>query len=165
MNLLVGRLGRAVGLKGEIELRVESDAPERFVVGAVVLDAQDRPLTIRAVRKRARDIVVAFEEVADRTGAEKLTGAELFIRPEQARELDADEYWDHDLIGCEVFTSSGGAVGRVTDVMHSPANDILVVADGEIEHLIPLVRDVIRSVEVGVRLVIEPIAGLLDEPR
>jgi 16S rRNA processing protein RimM len=84
------------------------------------------------------------------------------IPAEAARALDEDEYWDHDLIGCSVVTADGTAVGRVTDVLHQPASSILVV-QGEREHLIPLIRDVVRSVEPGTRITIDPLPGLLDD--
>jgi 16S rRNA processing protein RimM len=105
---------------------------------------------------------VAFEEVTDRTGAEALRGADLVVAAEHARALGPDEYWDHDLIGCSVDTIGGDEIGRVTDVLHAPANDVLVVAGPQREHLIPLISDVVKTVEPGRRITIDPIPGLLE---
>jgi 16S rRNA processing protein RimM len=154
----VGQLGRAVGLKGEVEVLVLSDAPDRFSPGSV-LKAETRTLTVRSVRKNKDRTVVAFEEITDRDGAEALKGAQLFIEAERARSLEADEYWDHDLIGCAVVTVDGREIGEVTDVLHQPAGELLVVG----KHLVPLIRDVVRSVEPRVRITIDPLPGLLDD--
>lgn len=150
-----------MGLRGEMDVAVGTDHPDRFAPGSVVYRG-DRALTVRTVRRQGDRTVVSFEEVTDRDGAEALTGAELTIPADQARALDEDEYWDHDLIGCSVVTSDGEVVGEVTDVLHQPANSVLVVA-GEREVLVPLIKDVVREVVVGERIVIDPLPGLLSD--
>ena len=161
-DLVVGRLGRAVGLRGEIELTVVSDDPGRFATGSVVYAPGGRALTVRALRLRGARTIVAFEEVTTRTGAEELRGAELVIPHEQARSLEEGEYWDHDLVGCTVVTTEGREVGVVSDVLHQPANEVLVVDAEEGEVLVPLVAAVIRGVEPGRRITIEQMHGLID---
>ena len=163
-HLFVGRLGRAVGLKGEIEVAVQSDSPDRFAPGSVVLLRADlRPLTVRTMRTHRDRTIVSFEEVAERSAAERLTGAELVIDASQARVLEEAEYWDHDLIGCTVVTTDGTDVGEVIDVLHGGANEVIVVrTEGAGEQLVPLVRDVVRKIEPGVRITIEPMPGLLE---
>jgi 16S rRNA processing protein RimM len=158
--LVVGVVGRAVGLKGEVEVLVTSDAPDRFATGAEVVSGA-RALVVRSARTQRGRTVVAFDGIDDRAGAEALRGAELVIPAQAARELEADEYWDHDLIGCVVETMDGEEVGRVTDVLHQPSTSVLVVL-GEREYLVPLIRDVVRAVEPRRRIAIEPIPGLLD---
>jgi 16S rRNA processing protein RimM len=158
-HLLVGRIGRAVGLKGEVEVLVLSDAPQRFAVGShLLLGDAGRTVTIRSSRMQAGRTIVAFEAVEDRTAAERLTGAELRIEASAARRLDEGEFWDHDLVGCVVVTVDGVEVGEVSDVLHQPAGELLVVGD----HLIPLIRDVVREVITGRRITIDPLPGLLD---
>ena len=159
-HFTVGVIGRAVGLKGEVEVAVTSDAPDRFAPGSQLI-AGTRLLVVRSTRTQRDRMIVTFEGIDDRTRAEALRGAELMIPSEVARDLDADEYWDHDLIGCVVETLEGEEVGRVTDVLHQPSSSILVVR-GEREHLVPLIRHVIRSVEPRKRITIDPIPGLLD---
>ena len=158
--MTVGIVGRAVGLKGEVEVGVTSDAPERFAAGAQLFIGS-RALVVRSVRTQGDRTIVTFESVDDRTAAEALRGAELSIPVEAARDLDDDEYWDHDLIGCVVVTVDGDDVGVVTDVLHQPAGSVLMVR-GEREHLVPLIRDVVRVVEPRKRITIDPIPGLLD---
>jgi 16S rRNA processing protein RimM len=162
--LFVGRLGRAVGLRGEIEVAVESDAPDRFAVGSM-LTVRDtaRTLTVRTMRTHRDRTIVSFEEVGDRTAAETLRGVELVIDASEARALEGAEYWDHDLIGCTVVTTDGTTVGDVVDVLHTGPNEVLVIhGDANVEHLVPLVSDFVKHVEPGVRIEIEPIPGLLE---
>jgi 16S rRNA processing protein RimM len=143
---------------------VLSDDPSRFAAGSRLLAGeQQRPLTVSGVRRTGRRTIVRFEEVTDRTGAEALRGAELVVPVSAARTLQADEYWDHDLVGCEVFAADGTAIGVVSEVLHSPANDILVVRGETKEHLVPLIRDAVRSVEPGRRITIEPLPGLIED--
>lgn len=157
----MGRVGRAVGLKGEVEVTVLSDAPDRFSPGSA-LELDDRTLTIRSLRTQGQRTIVTFEDVADRTGAERLKGAELFIQPDQARPLEEGEFWDHDLIGCDVVTTGGDRVGEVTDVLHHGANEVLVLKSDMKEHLVPLVGHIVKHIEPRVRITIDPIEGLLD---
>jgi 16S rRNA processing protein RimM len=153
-----------VGLRGEVDVAITSDAPERFAIGAVVLLAADhRPLTVASRRRTGRGVIVSFEEVVDRNAAEALKGAELVISAGQARPLEEGEYWDHDLIGCEVITTDGRVIGRVEDVLHAAANDVLVVRGDRGEDLIPLTSNIVMDVRPRERITIEPIPGLLEE--
>jgi 16S rRNA processing protein RimM len=162
--LFVGRLGRAVGLKGEIEVAVESDAPDRFAVGSTLTLRDDgRTLTVRSMRTHRDRTIVTFDEVGDRNAAESLKGADLMIDASEARPLGEAEFWDHDLIGCEVVTTGDEIVGDVTEVLHAGANEVLVVrAQSGAEHLIPLIADVVRDVRPRERITIEPMPGLLE---
>jgi 16S rRNA processing protein RimM len=147
-----------------VEVVVHSDDPARFAPGSELLTADDlRPLIVRSLRRHRDRAVVAFKEVTDRTGAEALRGLDVVIPRERARTLEAGEFWDHDLIGSRVTVIGGEEVGVVTEVMHPPANDVLVVSGVSGEHLIPLVAAVVRSVDAAGRsIVIEPMPGLLD---
>jgi 16S rRNA processing protein RimM len=163
-ELAVGIVGRAVGLRGEVEVEVYSDDPARFARGSRLgLQGSEQPLTLAAVRRGRERTVVRFEEVTDRTGAQALRGAVLVVPSEAARALGPHEFWDHDLVGCEVVTATGEWVGTVAEVLHTPANDVLVVGGGSGEHLVPLIRDAVRSVEPRVRITLEPMPGLLGD--
>ncbi len=119
-------------------------------------------LTVKNVRKTRGRSVVTFDEISDRTAAEGLKGAELVIPAGQARPLDDDEYWDHDLLGSAVVTADGEEVGVVTDVLHQPSSELLLVDAGGKELLIPMVASIIKSVDRGRRITIDPPPGLLD---
>lgn len=163
-RLSVGVVRRAVGLRGEVEVVVMSDDPARFSSGSVVYTADaGTPLTIDRVRVHRERTIVSFRGVGDRTSAEALRGNELVVPREEARELGEGEYWDFELVGCTVQTVEGEHIGRVREVLHPPANEILVVGDAGREHLIPFIRDVVRAVDRSEgRIVIDPLPGLLD---
>ena len=159
----MGRLGRAVGLKGEIEVAVESDAPDRFAVGSTLtVRGSGRALTVRSTRTHRDRTIVTFDDVTDRNAAEALKGAELVIDASEARALEEAEFWDHDLVGCEVVTTDGARVGEVVDVLHAGSNEVLVVRGDGKEHLVPLIRDIVRDVQPRQRVTIDPMPGLLD---
>jgi 16S rRNA processing protein RimM len=125
-------------------------------------EASGRELTVRSIRRNRRGAVVALAEVTDREGAEALRGARLVVPAGEARALGPQEYWDHELIGCEVVTKEGRSVGRVTDVLHTPANDVLVAQGPGGEHLIAFVAGTVVSVEPGAKITIES-TGLLED--
>jgi len=140
-------------LRGEVEIAVESDNPQRFAPGSRF----DNGLVIATSRTHNGRTIVTFEGHADRNAAEALRGTALEIDPDEARPLDDDEHWDHDLIGCTVVTLDGDVIGVVDDVVQQPSGSLLQVG----KHLIPLVREIVTSVEAG-KIVIDPIPGLLD---
>ncbi len=160
--MVVGRVGRAVGLRGEVEVLIVSDHPDRFVPGSVVLTAADSmTLTVANVRSHGERTIVRFDEISDRTAAESLKGAELAIPAAAARALDENEYWDHDLVGSRVVDMIGTPIGTVTDVLHQPAHEVLLVEEGDRHLLIPLVGEIVKDVRDG-RITIDPPQGLLD---
>ncbi len=140
-------------MRGEVEITVDSDNPERFAVGSRF----NENLVIATSRNHNGRTIVSFEGVTDRDGAEALRGTVLTIAPDEARALEPGEHWDHDLIGRTVVTLDGTAVGVVDDVLQQPSGALLAVG----KHLIPLVSEIVRSIGEG-EIVIDPIPGLLD---
>lgn len=164
MQLIVGQVSGAHGLKGHVKLIVRTDDPELRFQPGVVLDT-DRPdlpaLTIAQVRGASGSWQVLFEEIADRTAAEGLRGTTLTIETEEWDD-DEESWYDADLKGLPAATPAGEALGTVVDVEHGPAQDLLVVrtpsgATVRVPFVTALVPDV--SAE-GV--VIDPPGGLFD---
>ena len=125
MRLVVGRIGRPHGVKGEVTVEVRTDSPEeRFVVGkALETDPADvGPLPITAQRWHKDRLLVRFEEVPDRTAAEQLRRSSVVDSAELPR-WTADEFHDHELIGLRVGTAKRWKVGRPAH-----AQDMLVVS-------------------------------------
>jgi 16S rRNA processing protein RimM len=174
MRVIVGRVGRPHGVRGDLVIGVRTDEPDlRFAVGAV-LDASQKPepagdqhtLTVARVRWHSGQLLVAFEGVTDRSAAGELTGSWLSVDSAQLpRTGDPDEFRDHELIGLCVRTPDGEQVGVVTDVLHH-GQDLLVIkrADGgDQECLVPFVKAIVPEVDVDAGLlVIDPPPGLLD---
>jgi len=167
VDLVVGRIGHAHGVKGEVSVEVRTDDPDRrFATGSVLATdpAERGPLTVERTRPHHGRLLVQFAEVNDRTAAETLRGTLLVVDSSSAGETGDDEWWDHDLIGLTAVTADGTTVGSVTDVVHVPGSPLLAVTtdDGR-EVLVPFVADIVPEVDVdGGRLVVEPPAGLLE---
>jgi 16S rRNA processing protein RimM len=167
MQLVVGRVGRAHGVRGDVLVDVRTDEPEeRFAAGSVlVTDPADAgPLTVADVRWHSGKLVVRFEGVEDRTGAERLRGLRLVIDSDDLEPVDdPDEFHDHQLVGLSAVSVSGAELGPVVDVVHSPAGDLLVLKHGGRERFVPFVREMVPTVDLtGGRVVIDPPEGLLE---
>jgi 16S rRNA processing protein RimM len=167
VQLVVGRIARAHGIGGEVAVEVRTDSPElRFAPGAVLdTDPAERgPLTIERARWHSGRLLVSFAEVVDRTGAESLRNTLLVADSSTSPAVDDDEFWDHDLIDLAVVTVDGAELGAISDVVHPPGADLLVVRrpDGG-ELLVPFVREIVPTVDLQARrVVVDPPDGLLD---
>lgn len=130
MQVTVGRIGRAHGVRGDVVVGVRTDEPElRFAAGSK-LDTDPAavgPLTVAAARWHNSELIVRFAGVQDRTAAEALRGTWLSVDSATLAPLpDPDEFRDHDLIGLAVRTADGRPVGEVADVLHH-GQDLLVI--------------------------------------
>jgi 16S rRNA processing protein RimM len=166
-TVVVGRVTRAHGVKGEVAVLVLSEVPERFAPGAVVHLEGGGPLTIESSRPHRGRLLVKFREVADRDAAEALRSRVLVVPESASPELPEGSWWDHQLVGCHVITESGRSLGEVREVIHTPANDVWSAVVGETETLVPALREVVVSVDVAARrIVVRDIPGLTapDDP-
>lgn len=167
MDLVVGRIGHAHGVKGEVSVEVRTDDPDRrFAPGSVlVTDPPDKgPLTVAAARPHHGRLLVAFEGYADRTAAETLRGTLLVVDAATAGETEDGEWWDHDLVGLAAVTTGGVALGAIADVIHVPGPPLLSIVDDDgREVLVPFVAEIVPEVDVAAgRIVVAPPPGLLD---
>jgi 16S rRNA processing protein RimM len=163
--VLVGRVARAHGNRGQVIVNLDTDFPdERFRVGAVVMVG---PLAtaraIREVRFHQGRPIIALEGIETMTEAEALAGAELKVPAAAAGALPEHTYYHYHLIGCEVTDRSGKAIGPVTGVEGTMEMSRLVVAGSHGEVLIPLVAEICTEIDVaGRRIVVNPPDGLLE---
>ncbi|TQK75416.1 ribosome maturation factor RimM [Rarobacter incanus] len=166
MELIVARIDRAQGLRGEVAITVRTDDPDRRFVPGRALRVERAPLkslTIAAARTYKGRWYLRFDEVSDRDGAEQLRGAVLSADIEALDDGgDEDAWYPHELIGLRVERVDGRQVGTVTGLEHMPAQDLLVVREPGGSSLIPLVRQIVPIVDTaGGRVVIDPPGGLL----
>ena len=167
-RLTVGRIGKPQGIRGEVTVEVRTDAPDvRFAVGAVLLtDPEERgPLTVEATRDQNGRLVIAFEGVPDRNAAEQLRNTMLLVDAADVPPSDdPDEFHDTQLMGLSAELTDGTPLGEISDVLHLPHGDVIVVRREEgAEVLVPFVKAIVPDVDVaGGRLVVDPPAGLLD---
>ena len=167
MQLVVGRIARAHGVGGEVSVEVRTDSPDlRFQPGAILeTEPADRgPLTVERARWHSGRMLVAFTGVSDRTAAEGLRNTLLVVDSASSPAVDEDEYWDHQLLDLAAVGTDGSRLGTVTDVLHPPGGDLLVVRrpDGG-ELLVPFVREIVPTVDLEARtVVVDPPDGLLE---
>ncbi|WP_083527886.1 ribosome maturation factor RimM [Curtobacterium ammoniigenes] len=172
-QLRVGRLTKAHGLKGGIKLELYTDDPDRrFVPGATFsLQVPDdspwagRTIVLDELRWYNGHPVAFFRDVPDRTVAESLIKAILWIDHDESEQTGDDDAWyDHQLVGLRVLRD-GVEVGVVARVDHLPAHDLLAVADADREVLVPFVRAIVPTVDVAAGSVtITPPMGLFEDP-
>lgn len=166
--IVVGRIGRPQGIKGEVTVEVRTDDPDdRFASGRVLQTepAERGPLTVDSSRMQGKYLVVAFAGLQDRNQAELLRDTLLLIDVADLPPLaEEDEYYDTQLIGLAAHLADGTELGEVTDVLHLPGGDVLVVRRPHgAEALIPFVKAIVPAVDLGSgTVVIEPPEGLLD---
>ncbi|HRA76029.1 MAG TPA: ribosome maturation factor RimM [Propionicimonas sp.] len=165
IDVLVGRVGRAHGLRGEVTVMPTTDSPEqRFAPGSLVRSGAGAELRVRSCRWQSGTLVLGFEGAADRSAAEALRGTELWALADDVADVDDDEYHDTSLIGLAVVDPEGVPLGTVTRVLHLPAQDVLAVATPVGERLVPFVADLVPEVDVVAgRVVVRPIPGLLED--
>ena len=160
-TVVVGRITRPHGLKGELSVLVLSEVDGRFAEGALVYLEDGRALTVESARRHRSGLLVKFREVPDRTAAERLARTVLVVPESASPELPDGSWWDHQLVGCEVVTESGRSLGTVREVIHTAANDVWSAVSGDRETLIPALKDVVVSVDTaGKRIVVRGVPGL-----
>ncbi|MGW5438239.1 ribosome maturation factor RimM [Nocardia asteroides] len=172
MELVVGRVAKSHGVRGELVVEVRTDEPElRFAPGVVLhgkmpKSAAIRDYTVKSVREHSGRLLVFVEEITDRTAADALRGMLFVVDSESLPPSDdEDAFYDHELEGLRVEFGDGTAVGTVTEVLHSAAGELLSVraADDGREILIPFVTAIVPTVSIADGLVvIDPPEGLLD---
>ena len=153
MRVVVGRIGRAHGIRGELTVEVRTDAPEErfspgaslFCVGRAGLPEQ---VVVRDHRWQSGRLVLRLAGVSDRTAAEALRGA-LLEADVDLTESAEDEFHDLVLVGLSVRDRHGSELGSVSEVLHLPGQDLLVVVGSSgNEILVPFVTDIVPVVDV-----------------
>jgi 16S rRNA processing protein RimM len=166
MDLVVGRIGRPHGVKGDVSVDVRTDDPDRrYAPGSVLTTDPGRvQLTVARARWHHGRLLVLFDGYADRAAVDSLRGQLLVVDSETVGETEPDEYWDHQLVGLDVCLSDGQPVGVVDDVVHLPGSELLVVRRpvGD-EVLVPFVAAIVPTVDLSARrIVVEPPPGLFE---
>jgi 16S rRNA processing protein RimM len=171
IEVVIGRIGKPHGLRGELTVELRTDEPERrFAAGTTV--RVERPggaaapwsaLTVAATRWHQSTLLVRFDEVLDRTAAESARGLLLHmsVPPDESPD-DPDEFYDHQLVGLSAEDLDGSSLGEVTAVLHG-AQDLLQIRtpDGR-DALVPFVSALVPEVDLaGGRVVVADRPGLV----
>jgi 16S rRNA processing protein RimM len=158
---VVGKIVGAHGVFGEVKVSLMTDNPERFRQGArLLLESEEGliPVEVSSARPHKGMMLVKLASVPNRNAAELLQWRKLLIPESEAMPLGQDENYVHDLIGLRVESAEGEALGEITEILFTPANDVYVVAGPNGELLLPALRDVVLRVDLegGVMLVKVP---------
>ena len=165
MELLIGRVVKSHGIKGEVAVEVTTDSPEaRYTVGEVLHGKQgkkEHELTIATVRPHKGRLLICFDEIPDRTAADSLRGTQFYAAP--IEDPDDDGFYDHELEGLRVLLD-GESIGEVTGVTHGPTQSLLEVAlESGKEALVPFVEEIVPEVDLDAgTCTITPPEGLLE---
>ncbi|MCD5346880.1 ribosome maturation factor RimM [Agromyces sp. S2-1-8] len=170
-QLRVGRLTKAHGLKGAIKLELYTDDPERRFTPGAEFSLQvpkespwhGKRLVLRELRWYNGHPVGFFEGVDDRTAAETLIKAILWVEHADDEAAEPDAWYDHQLVGLAVVRD-GERIGEVVHVDHLPAQDLLIVKTAGVEVMVPFVSAIVPEVDLEAgTLTVTPPAGLFEE--
>ncbi|MDO5678535.1 MAG: ribosome maturation factor RimM [Propionibacteriaceae bacterium] len=167
IEVIVGRVGRAHGIKGDVFIDVRTDEPaRRFRTGATLqLGEKRRPVTLAAVRWNKGKLVVSFEGAPDRTAVEQFTGELLYDRVSESElPSEPEEYFDRQLVGLAVRDYAGIERGTVAEVLHLPAQDVLSLTIDAEERMVPFVQALVPTVDLdGGFIQLAAVEGLLED--
>lgn len=166
IEVIVGRIGRANGVRGAVSIDVRTDEPgRRFIPGAQLRRSSGPALEIETVQWRQGKLLLTFVGYTDRNAVEELRGQTLVVDV-AADEVpsEPEEYFDRQLVGLRVLDADGVEVGVVSEVLHLPAQDVLQVRTGAGERLVPFVSALVPEVSLADGTVtLAPVAGLLED--
>jgi 16S rRNA processing protein RimM len=170
MDLVVGRVVKAHGVTGEVVVEVRTDDPDlRFSPGSSLRGRPSRGgpesrYVIESVRDHGGRLLVRLDGVTDRDAADSLRGTVFLVDSADLPPIEnPDEFYDHQLEGLHVVTTTGTAVGSVSEVLHTAAGELLSVRTEEGEVLVPFVSAIVTSVSLADQQIeIDPPEGLLD---
>ena len=164
--LTVGEVTSPFSRFGEVKVNLETDFPDRFArLKEVCLrpkTGEARLFDVEKARLHKGQILLKLRGIDSINDAETLRNWKVQVRSQDAVPLPNNEFYIHDLIGCEVVLADGKVLGKITNLLRGSNHDIYAVGQGKEEILLPAIRDVVQSVDiVAKRIVVTPTPGLL----
>jgi len=165
--VLVGHVARPHGRFGRVLVNAATDFPQaRFAPGSTLhvrRSGGEERLTIAGMQMHLGRPLVAFEGVTTIDEAETLSGAELRVPEAELAPLREGSYYEHALVGCEVVTTTGRALGPVRTVEGGASGARLIIGEGRDEIQIPLAHEICVTIDVARRrIVVDPPEGLIE---
>lgn len=158
--VVVARVLGTWSLRGALKLESITDFPERFDPGAI-LWLEGEPRTVEHSHWQRGAVIVKLCGIDSVDDAQGFRGALMELPEAELHPLGEDEYYEHDLIGLTVRTSAGAELGRVTGILPTGANEVLVVRGDQGEYLLPMIADVVQEIDLSAgRITVELIEGL-----
>lgn len=165
--LTVGKIVNTHALQGEVKVLCTTDfKEERFKKGnTLYIDYQGGtiPVTIASHRQHKGAELLKFSHLNSINDVEKYKGSDLLVPYEDLDELEENEFYYHEVIGCRVVSEAGEEIGEVTEILETGANDVWVIKrPGQKDALIPYIEDVVKAVDVEKKqIIIHILEGLL----
>ena len=164
--ILVGEIVKPHGLRGEFVVASYTENPDRFAAGITFSTSGNigrSQCKVLEVRPHLGKLIVLFEGIQSRDEAEALRGTKLFVSQDEVSEPEDGSYWEHQIIGLEVFDVSGEPLGIVTNVHSGAGQDLWEVTLGERSFLLPAVEAFVKRVDLDAgRIEISPPPGLIE---
>ena len=169
MRLKVGKIVNTHSLKGEVKVISSTDfEEERFKKGSKLLITRGnqliREVVVQSYRNHKNFLLVKFEGIDSVEEAEKLKNLQIKIDSDEVGELEENEFYFHEIIGCQVFDENDRNLGEIIDILTPGANDVWVIkGENGKEILIPYIEDVVKKIDITNKKVnIEVMEGLID---
>ena len=162
----IGQVVALFGVQGELKVRLLTDIPNRFAeLENVYTGANHISYSIQSVRPyKGEMVVLKLKGIDDANAAEPLRNQELSIPLDEVAKLPSDSYYQHDILGLQVFTLDGQELGQIVEIIITGSNDVYSIKKPEgSQVLIPAIKDVIKQIDLIRRTMhIDPLPGLLD---
>lgn len=166
---VVGEIVNTHGIRGELKIVPHTHfAEQRFAKGSrlVIVEGNGRqtPATVQTSRVHKKAYIVSFKEFTHIQEVEKFKGSLLKVEEQYQDALGEDEFYYHEIIGCEVYTDEGEKLGEITEILSPGANDVWVVKRPQGKDvLLPFIDDVVLDVDVNNKKVtVALMEGLLE---
>ena len=169
MRLKVGKIVNTHSLRGEVKVISSTDfEEERFKKGIKLLITRGNQVieevVVESYRSHKNSLLVKFEGIDSINEAEKFKNLQLKVDSENISELEENEFYFHEIIGCRVFDENNILLGEVSEILTPGANDVWVIkSQNGKEILIPYIEDVVKKIDVeNKKIDIEVMEGLID---
>ena len=147
-RIVIGRVGAAHGIQGDLRIIPLTDFPERFAALREIM-VGDELLHVERVKPQGKNVLMRFREYAVREEAQRLTGRLLTVARADASPLDEGEYYVFDIVGLTVYDEADNELGTVENVIRTGSNDVYAVrAEDGSEILIPALRTAVLAIDV-----------------
>ncbi|GGE41987.1 ribosome maturation factor RimM [Pullulanibacillus camelliae] len=167
----VGKIVNTHGIHGEVRVISRTDFPdERYAQGSVLYAGEDRQadkqaVTVESHRRHKQFDLLKFKALDGINAVLPLKGQTLYVTEEALTALPEDEYYYHEIVGCEVYSDTGICLGKVKEILSPGANDVWVVdRKGKKDVLLPYIEEVVKQVDVQAkRITVHLMEGLIDD--
>ncbi|WP_220199179.1 ribosome maturation factor RimM [Ktedonospora formicarum] len=166
----IGKIVALFGIRGEVKVLSLTDIPDRFAsLDSIYIGSADQHYecyVIESVRPYKGDMfILKFKGINSANDAEALRHQDLCISESQLAQLPPDLYYQHDILGLQVFTLGNREVGEIIDIMPTGGNDVYILRTPErTQVMIPAIKEIIKQIDLVRKVMyIDPMPGLLDD--